>query len=282
MNKIIAVTGSKGFIGTHLVKVLIENNYKILELNKQAGYDVSDISTLSKINHFDTIVHLSDYTFVPESFKNPSSFFNNNFLCMLNVLELARKFSANVIFFSSYLYGHPKYLPINEKHPIQPHNPYAQSKVISEKLCEGYYRDYNIPITILRPFNVYGPMQKSSFIIPNIINQIKSNKIILNDLRPKRDFVYITDVINAVKLCIENKFSDYNVFNLGSGISISIQEITNIILKIYDVDLKIECLNKIRKGEILDTIADVNLIKEKLCWEPKVSIDEGINQIKSY
>ena len=141
MKKIIAVTGSKGFIGTHLVKVLIKNNFKIIELNKQDGYDVSDISTLSKVNQFDTIVHLSDCTFIPDSFKNPSNFFNNNFLCMLNVLELARQFSANVIFFSSYLYGHPKYFPINEKHPIQPHNPYAQSKLISEKLCEGYPDD---------------------------------------------------------------------------------------------------------------------------------------------
>ena len=282
MKKIIAVTGSKGFIGTHLVKVLIKNNFKIIELNKQAGYDVSDVSTLSKVNQFDTIVHLSDCTFVPDSFKNPSNFFNNNFLCMLNVLELARQFSANVIFFSSYLYGYPKYFPINEKHPIEPHNPYAQSKLISEKLCEGYYRDFNIPITILRPFNIYGPMQKNNFIIPNIINQMKSNKIILNDLRPKRDFIYITDVIDAVRSCIEQNLAGYNIFNLGSGISTSIEEIVNIICKIYNVDLKIECLNKFRKNEILDTIADIKLVKEKLCWEPKVSISEGINQIKNY
>jgi UDP-glucose 4-epimerase len=274
--KTIAVTGSSGFIGKHLVRSLWNENYKVIEIDLDKGTDISNWEEAARIPAFDVIIHLAAKSFVPDSFIKPREFYQVNQASTLNVLELARINNAKVIYFSSYLYGTPEYLPIDEKHPLAPHNPYAQSKLIGEKICEGYNRDFNVPVIIFRPFNIYGPGQNPVFIIPGIISQIKSGEINLKDPRPKRDYIFVTDIVKAVLLGVEYTGSPFEVFNLGSGVSYSVMEIVEIIMNYSKSDFKVNFTNEIRKNEILDTIADIGKVSNLLEWHPNTAITDGI------
>jgi UDP-glucose 4-epimerase len=277
--KTIAVTGSSGFIGRHLLGALREQQYNIIEIDIEKDLDISDWSKARNIPHFDIIIHLAAKTFVPDSFKRPHEFYFVNQSSTLNVLELARINSASVIYFSSYLYGTPEYLPIDEKHPLKPHNPYAQSKIICEKICEGYYRDFGVPVIIFRPFNIYGPGQNSSFLIPGIIEQQKSGKILLKDPRPKRDFIHVSDIIYAVMLAIKLENPGLQTFNLGTGKSYSVEEIVNLIIKYYGKRTVVKYTNEYRPGEVLDTIADIRKISTVLKWSPSINIEKGLDAL---
>ena len=277
--KTIAITGSSGFIGTWLIKSLNKEEYKVIEFDKTNGIDLCSWSDISHFTNIDVIIHLAAKSFVPDSFINPQDFFYNNYISTLNILELAKKNNSKVIFFSSYLYGNPHYLPIDELHPISPHNPYAQSKLICENLCEGYNRDFGIPIIIFRPFNIYGPNQNYQFLIPNILNQLKKGNITLKDPRPKRDYIYISDVVNAIIKAIYFDKNSFDIYNLGTGISYSVKELADLILENIYKSHKLVFTNEFRKGDVMDTIADISKAKNTFEWYPKVSLEEGIVKI---
>ena len=279
MIKTIAVTGSSGFIGSKLVDSLREDGIELLELDLKNGFDLTDKNCLEKIKKFDAVVHLAARSFVPDSFVYPRQFYADNYIITLNILELARKFNSKVIFFSSYVYGTPRYLPIDEHHPLEAHNPYAQSKIICEKLCEGYARDFDLPVIIFRPFNIYGTGQNSYFLIPTILNQVKTGLVKLQDSRPKRDFIFVDDVISAIRSVISSSTSHIDFYNLGYGVSHSISDIISSIREIYPHEFNVEFNGEIRKNEVMDIVADISHAKVDLLWEPKVSLNEGIAKI---
>lgn len=276
MSITIAITGSSGFVGKHLVAALLARDFQVLELDYNKGYDLVNENAVNLIPKFDIIVHLASLSFVPKSFEQPYKYYHNNYLITLNVLELAKRYDAKVIYFSSYLYGTPIYLPIDELHPTQAHNPYAQTKLICELLCGGYNRDFQIPILVFRPFNIYGFGQDSNFLIPTIIGQIHSGKITLNDPRPKRDYIYIDDVIDAIIKGISWDFSSLEIFNLGFGKSYSIQEIIRIIMEITGQRAEVFFHNNCRPNEVLDLVADINKAKQLLNWTPKYDLLSGL------
>ena len=277
----IAVTGSSGFIGSHLVPALLKKNYSILEIDFNTGYDLTEPNSIEKIPKFDLIIHLAARSFIPLAFECPIMFYRDNYLSTLNVFELARKHKARVIYFSSYLYGNPHYLPIDEKHPVSPHNPYAQSKLICEKICEGYNRDFNVPVIIFRPFNIYGHGQNPAFLIPRIIKQIKSGEISLSDPKPKRDFIYIQDVVNAIIHAVEYDKTGFELFNLGYGKSYSIKEVVAIISEIFKIHAKVTFSNEIRQGEVLNTISCTSRLSSIFNWKPEIDLYCGIKMIQS-
>lgn len=274
--KKILITGSKGFVGSALLKVLQSKGNQVIETHRNDNNNLCDSDYVNNLPTTDVIIHLAGKTFVPDSFTNPLSFYNNNILSTLNILEKAKKDSSKVIFFSTYVYGNPEYLPINEDHKIDPRNPYTHSKIICEELCKAYNRDFNVPVTIFRPFNIYGANQGLSFFIPTIISQLNNKEIHLNDSRPKRDFIYIDDVVDAVEKSLHLSKHTFIVYNLGTGISTSIREVLDLLIKISKSNAKVIFSEIERKGEILDTIADISKIKCDLNWQPKVSIEEGL------
>ncbi len=275
----IIVTGSKGFIGSKLVPGLKQNGHDILELDISDGIDITDWDQLKSNSHFDCVIHLACLTYVPDSYKIPQDFYRVNVLGTLNMLELCRLNDAKMIFISSYVYGVPDYLPIDENHPTIAFNPYAQSKLIGEQLCQGYHRDFNVPVIIFRPFNIYGKGQKEDFLIPSIIKQASNGTVLLKDPRPKRDYIYIDDIVGACIRAVERKSNDYEIFNLGYGQSHSIQKLTELIQKNLTKKLNLQFTNEYRKNEVLNTVANVSKAEKHLHWKPKVSLEEGIRII---
>ena len=276
------VTGSKGFIGTHLVSSLKEHDITVEEIDIKIGIDLTNweqlhdfIKNTSKI---DVIFHLGAIVFVPFSLKNPRITYTTNIVGTLNLLEVARLYDVKkVIFASTYIYGQPQYLPIDENHPIQAISPYNRSKILGEELCKGYHHDYGVNCIILRPFNIYGTGQNKDFLIPSIIAQLPSKKITLENPKPKRDYVYIDDVISAYLKAASYNGKGVETFNIGSGVSYSVEEIVNKIITLAQKkDTMVSYTHKTRENEIMEIVADIQKAKEKLNWVPKTDLDSGL------
>jgi nucleoside-diphosphate-sugar epimerase len=271
----ILLTGSSGFIGKHLKKNLVKNkNYSVFELNSDWGDIALKRIKFKKISH---VIHLAAKSFVPESWEDPYIFYRTNVLGAANVLEFCRKNECDLTAISSYIYGKPINLPIDEKLPKRPYNPYSHSKILSEEMYKFYQKNFGLRVNILRPFNIYGPGQKEKFIIPKIIKQVLDNKhksVELLDLKPKRDFLYIDDFIEAIiKTIEENNGATYNV---GSGTSISVKNIVEIIMKTAGIKKEIIESGLARQNEIMDVVADIRKIKNELNWHPKINFEKGI------
>jgi len=274
--KKILVTGSKGFVGRRLISLLLKKDYELIETGTSKDADLCDWQVLENLPKVDIIVHLAAKSFVPDSFKKPLDFYNNNISSTLNILEKAKIDGARVIFLSTYVYGSPEYLPIDEKHVKAPQNPYTQSKIMGEELCVAYNRDFNVPITIFRPFNIYGSGQGDAFFIPTIINQLNNEQILLNDSRPKRDFIYVDDVVDAIYKAIVMNESAIHIYNLGTGVSTSVKNVVEMLVHFSDSKANVVFSEIMRQGEVMNTIADISKINSELKWSPSITIDAGL------
>ncbi len=276
--KNILVTGSKGFIGKNLLPKLIELNYNVIEFSG----DITEENSYKKLENvnFEHCFHLAAKLYVPHSWINPDDFIKTNVYGTEKILELCRRKKASLTFMSSYLYGVPKQLPISENHPLQSTNPYAFSKYMAEEICRFYSEFYKLKIDILRPFNIYGPQQDLRFLIPTLIEQFlnDSKEIVIMDLTPKRDYVFISDVIEALILTLKTKEAS-RILNIGSGYSLSVAEIIEQIKKVTGINKKIKSANEIRVNEIPNTIADISYAGKSLGWKPKVSFEDGIRLV---
>ncbi len=275
----VAITGSNGFIGGYLVNKLSDINIPTVLIDQSTGIDILKMDQLTKVPKFDTLIHLAALTYVPDSYKRPHEFYLTNISGLINTIELCRLYNAKMIFFSSYVYGVPQYLPIDELHPLSPFNPYAQSKIIGEEICQAYHRDFNVPIIIFRPFNIYGKGQHEDFIIPSILKQLKSGKIRLKDPKPKRDYIHIEDIVDACLKALLYSKTNFEIFNLGFGKSFSIAEIIDNIMQITQLKVEINFSNEVRPHEVQDTVACIKKANQLLDWYPTFDIYEGLKKL---
>ena len=274
----ILVTGANGFIGRALTREM-ENKAISFRAITRADGDVSVKETWEKFQSSNIVIHLAGLNFVPNSWESPDLFIDVNVMSTINALEYCRKHNAFMVFISAYVYGKPASLPITESDEPKPNNPYAFSKLMAENACHFYSKYYGVRLNILRLFNVYGPGQRNEFLMPTILDQALSSACVnVNDLAPKRDYIHIDDVIDAILLSTENQYQ-FEIFNIGSGVSFSIEEIIKKVQKVLGVKLKISSKNIERKNELLDVVADITKAKNLLNWEPKVSFDEGIRSM---
>lgn len=276
---IIAVTGSSGFTGKKLVNHLTSLNHEVIKLDIKEGIDITDFNNFKEIPKFDILYHLAAMSYVPDSYQRPHDFYRINVNSTLNTLELSRKYNAKYIYISSYVYGNPEYLPIDENHPVRSFNPYSDTKIISENLCSSYNKYFNMDIMIIRPFNIYGPGQTNNFLIPFILKQAVNGKIELSDPNPKRDLIYIDDLIELYLKLIHYRESSFEVFNAGYGKSYSVREIVEYITALFPSKIDVNFLNKIRPNEVKDTVADTRKAKKLLDWTPRVDLPEGLSKI---
>jgi nucleoside-diphosphate-sugar epimerase len=275
----ILVTGSAGFIGQVLVKHLHEAGHTVSEFDQAQG-DIINAAPLmgfagDGIHH---VFHLAGRTFVPDSWRDPFSFYQVNVMGTVNVLELCRKSGAGLTYVSSYLYGEPDYLPVDENHPVKSYNPYSHSKVMAESACRFYADQYGVQVSILRPFNAYGPGQSNLFLISEIISKVLDPAIPVvevMDLRPRRDYIYVDDLVNALMLSVQ---APKGIYNIGSGYSKSVEEVIELVLKYTGIIKEYRSKAISRPNEIFDLFADNRKARVELGWSPAVTFEEGIER----
>jgi nucleoside-diphosphate-sugar epimerase len=240
--------------------------------------DIANTDTWQNLPPMDVVIHLASRTFVPDSWNDPLGFVEINLNGTICCLEYCRMHNSRLIYLSSYLYGNPDHLPISELATLHVNNPYGLSKKIAEESCSFYFNNFGVNTVILRPFNVYGPGQVTDFLIPMIIDQVMSRKAIkVKDLNPKRDYIYIDDLINAIIDSIKLDNGLY-ILNIGSGTSYSVAEVIEYIQKIEGTTLSVTSSNEKRPDEIMETKADISKAKEIMGWSPKWSLELGIAQ----
>jgi UDP-glucose 4-epimerase len=278
----ILVTGDSGFIGTNLINQLKpEFTFITSNKNKEKRVDILDRDRLTSVETTDAIIHLASKTSITNSVTDPYDTYNTNIVGTLNILEFAKERKIDrIINISTYVYGNPVYLPIDENHPIAPHTPYNKSKLIAENLCKYYSEDYGISIVTLRPFYIYGPSSKDHSFVPSIIRQInKSGKVILSQENTKRDFLYVSDFINLISSILHNFPKGYTMYNVGFGKSYSLENIVKIIGKILEKEISIEYNNSLRPYDITEMYADIKRLKKLYGWSPHVNIEEGLRTV---
>lgn len=280
MSNPVLVTGASGFIGKELVKRLSDRGMHVIALDSSHG-DISQPETLHPYKHLpiERVFHLAGLTFVPDSWEAPLPFQRTNIMGTSIVAEFCRLTGAALTFVSAYVYGVPLLLPISEDIEPKPNNPYAYTKVIAENVCKFYSELYSVPITIIRPFNVYGMGQSNKFLIPTIIDQVLNGDTVrVETLEPKRDYIFLNDLIDALELTLHRR-ELYSIYNIGSGYSLSVNELIDIIQIEAKTKKKIISANKVRRNEIMNVVADISLARTQLCWEPKTTFEDGIRQI---
>lgn len=278
-NKTSLVTGSDGFIGRALIKHLVSSKHNAIGLDKTRG-DIADPTTFNQFKNKDIsrVFHLAAKTYVPDSWENPFSFYKANVIGTANTLEFCRQRSIPLVYVSGYIYGQPEHLPIPETAPLKANNPYAHSKLLGEQLCTFYNQKYGLQVVIIRPFNVFGLHQRQTFLIPHIIRQVlHSESIIVDNLAPKRDYIYIDDLVDALVHASEVKA--FNIYNIGSGTSFSVSEIINTVQTILGTDKRIISHNKIRQNEINNVVADISKAKNELNWTPHFTFRDGLQSM---
>jgi len=276
MSSTVLVTGATGFVGTPLVRELRQAGHTVVCHSIEDGdIAVADLK-FSGVRH---VFHLAARTFVPESWEAPRPFYEVNLLGTVNVLEFCRREGASLTLISSYVYGKPRSLPISEVHPLQPLNPYSHTKILAEETARYYAAQFGVSVTIVRPFNIYGPGQEGRFLVPTLVQQAidpHADRIVVADLRPRRDYVYISDVVRLVLATLG--CAPGSVFNVGSGASTSIGDLVELINDCVPVRKQVISEDRFRPDEILDVVADVTRARRELGWEPRVGLPDGIRE----
>lgn len=279
MSKIL-ITGASGFIGRALSAKLKAQGYDLVSMGASDG-DIASAETLKKLADIDIshVFHLAGKTYVPDSWVNPEEFYRVNLFGTTNVLEFCKSSKTSMTFVSAYIYGHPEALPISEKSKIRPSNPYALSKRLAEQACDFYGETHGLAIAAIRPFNVYGVGQDEKFLIPSIIRQaLTENTIVVQDLLPKRDYVFLDDLVMALMATISPP-KGYNVYNVGSGLSLSVKEVIDIIQDVAGTKKEVISEKKVRSNELMDVVADISKARQELGWQPRNSFREGIESM---
>jgi nucleoside-diphosphate-sugar epimerase len=226
------------------------------------------------------VFHLAAKTFVPNSWADPLSFYRVNVMGMANVSEFCRRCNASLIFLSSYVYGKPERLPINEEHPRRAFNPYGHSKILAEDIGFFYEASFGVPVTIVRPFNLYGPGQASQFLIPGLLQQALSpeiNTLSVADARPRRDYLFITDLTDFLIRILERGL--VGTFNAGSGTSVSVAEVAAMINSFLPAPKPLISRAAVRTQEVLDTVADIGKARLQAGWAPTISLETGLRSM---
>ncbi|MEE2746393.1 MAG: NAD-dependent 4,6-dehydratase LegB [Pseudomonadota bacterium] len=300
------VTGADGFIGSHLTEMLVSLGYQVKALSQYNSFNdwgwLDHIHCIDQIEVFtgdirdphccehitqgvDIIFHLAALIAIPYSYVAPSSYVDTNVKGTLNICQAAKKNgNIRVIHTStSEVYGTAQYVPIDEKHPLQPQSPYSASKIAADAMAMSFFNAFEIPVTIARPFNTYGPRQSARAVIPTIITQIAigMKEIKLGDISPTRDFNYVEDTCRGFIALAESDKAIGETVNIGSNFEISIGDTLNIIKELMNSDVQfIQDDQRIRpeKSEVFRLWCDNTHIEKLTGFKPQVDIRQGLQR----
>ena len=306
-NKSIIITGATGFIGSHLAELCVKEGYKVVAFdrynsNNHWGWlegskykkemeiilgDIRDFDSVSKaMKNCDAIFHLAALIGIPYSYTSPLAYIRTNIEGTYNILEASKiqDMEQVLITSTSETYGTAQYTPINESHPLVGQSPYSATKIAADQLALSYYRSFNLPVKIVRPFNTFGPRQSARAIIPTIISQLlNGNKSIeLGSLTPTRDLTFVKDTCRAFINISKEKSLFGEVTNVGMNSEISIGDLVNLISNLMGKDIIVKSSKKrIRpsKSEVERLVCDNSKILKNTSWKPKYTLKEGLNEV---
>ena len=300
------VTGADGFIGSHLTEMLVTQDYQVKALSQYNSFNnwgwLEDINCLDQIElltgdirdpHYckhimqgvDIVFHLAALIAIPYSYAAPDSYVDTNIKGTLNICQAAKENgNVRVIHTStSEVYGTAQYVPIDEKHPLQPQSPYSATKIAADAMAMSFYNAFELPVTVARPFNTYGPRQSARAVIPTIITQIASGmkEIKLGDVTPTRDFSYVEDTCRGFLAIAESEQTIGKTINIGSNFEISIGDTLNIIKELMNSDVELivdEQRIRPNKSEVFRLWCDNTKIEKLTGFKPQVDIQEGLQR----
>jgi NAD dependent epimerase/dehydratase len=306
MSDRILVTGADGFIGSHLVELLLKMGHEVRALSFYNSFNhwgwLEDIPESKKLEvvsgdirdpHFcqslcenvSSIYHLAALIAIPYSYVAPDSYVDTNVKGTLNLCQAAKnhKVKRFIHTSTSEVYGTAQYVPIDENHPMQPQSPYSASKISADAMAMSFYYTFGLPVTIARPFNTYGPRQSARAIIPTIITQINQGvkTIELGDLSPTRDFNFVKDTCRGFVALGDSKEAIGKTINIGSNTEISMQDTLELIKNIMDSDVEFRidpARLRPKDSEVFRLKCDNSLIKKLCGYEPDYDIKKGLNE----
>ena len=308
MSEMVLITGADGFIGSHLTEELVKQGYKVRafvyynSFNSWGWLDTVDEKIKNKLEIFagdirdpngvreamqdcDTVFHLAALIAIPFSYHSPDSYVDTNIKGTLNILQAAKQLKTKrvLVTSTSEVYGTAQFVPITEEHPFQGQSPYSATKIGADRLAESFYRSFNLPVTIVRPFNTYGPRQSARAVIPTIITQLHNGfeEIKLGDLTPTRDFVYVKDTAQGfIEIAKSDKTIGQEV-NIATQSEISIGELAEELIRQINPKAKIICdQQRIRpeKSEVNRLFGSNQKIKELTDWKTKYTLETGLKE----
>lgn len=305
-NKKILVTGAGGFIGSHLTEKLVACGYTVkafvhynsknswgwldsFKCKKNIEIIAGDIRDTDIVRHamrdVETVFHLAALIGIPYSYHSPEAYVETNVKGSLNILQAAKDLGVKkvVLTSTSEIYGTAQAVPITEAYPINPQSPYAATKAAADLLAMSFYRSFNLPIAIVRPFNTYGPRQSARAVVPTIITQILNGqkKIKLGAIKPTRDLTYVEDTVDGFIRAGVCPGAIGEIINLGNNSEISIGDLAKLISSYLDYDIKIESdqeRKRPQKSEVQRLMADNTKAKRILGWAPKHSLETGLKK----
>jgi dTDP-glucose 4,6-dehydratase len=301
------VTGAGGFIGSHLVEALVAAGTRVRAFvrynsrNEYGWLEALEPTVLAEVEVFrgdlanpeavagavagcDTVFHLGALIPIPYSFRHPREFVSTNVVGTLNVLEAGRRTGVGRIVHlsTSEVYGTPQTVPIDESHRLQAQSPYAATKVAADQLALSYWRAFDVPLVIARPFNTFGPRQSARAVIPTIVTQaLVRDRIELGATSPTRDFLFVEDTAAGLIRCAEAPGIEGQVLNLGTGVEIAIGEIAERVLRLVGRELPIVSSGeRIRPlaSEVDRLLCDAAKAHELLGWRHRVDFDDGLQR----
>jgi dTDP-glucose 4,6-dehydratase len=305
----VLVTGASGFIGSHLVELLVNQGYKVRALTRYTSddhrgnlnwlptevmanvelyrADLRDAEAISDaMRDIDTVFHLGAIISIPYSYQHPEETLGVNVNGTFNVLQAMRLHGTRrgVIVSTSEVYGSARYVPIDEAHPLQAQSPYSATKISAESLATSFHRSFNTPIMVVRPFNTYGPRQSARAIIPAIISQALAKPVVtLGALHPTRDLTYAADTARGLMLagCATDEALG-SVVNLGTGSSISIGDLAKKIITLIGREIEVQGNDDERMrpnaSEVLRLESNNQLAAKLIGWRPEISLDDGLRR----
>lgn len=302
----VLVTGAGGFIASHLVEALVERGARVRafvrynsrgdpgllsllppHVFRKVEIVVGDLRDLSAVQRAARgaphIFHLGALIAIPYSYVHPAEVVETNVMGTLNVLLAARAAKVTRVLHTSTseVYGTAQRVPIDEAHPLQGQSPYAASKIGADKIAESFFRSYDLPVVTVRPFNTYGPRQSARAVIPSIITQALTQKVIhLGNLEARRDLTYVSDTVAGFIMAAETPDLEGETFNLGTGAEVHVGDLAQLIITLVGKPLQI-IVDPARlrpdKSEVERLLADTRLAQQCLGWKPKVTLTDGLS-----
>lgn len=305
-NTRVLITGADGFIGSHLTELLVRKGARVRALSQYNSFNhwgwLEDAACLEDVEvvcgdvrdpHFcrqitkgiDLVFHLAALIAIPYSYQAPASYVDTNVQGTLNICQAALENGCRRVLHTSTseVYGTARYVPIDEQHPLQPQSPYSASKIGADALAMSFFNAFELPLTVVRPFNTYGPRQSARAVIPTIISQIAAGKksIHLGDLRPTRDFNYVQDTCRGFLAMAGSEDAIGRTINIGSNDEISIGDLFALIKELMNSDVELTCDDqrlRPEKSEVFRLWCDNTLLRELTGFKPQFSLRQGLEE----